>query len=194
MAMVIVIVAALTGLIFNSVSRIADSMTPAVSRDLRWKALRGAVELSKTSEIGLLVRDAAVRFLMPDGGDDADLRIGPAGDANAGLLAQFGIAPLGSHDHRCTDFTPVHKMQHSRVGGLAHVGDSRRRHQAQRPLQLLHARESRGAQMPVLGHHPQEFAADLLVIVVEEQGRISVRNPDFADRFKTGKVRPEADG
>jgi signal transduction histidine kinase/CheY-like chemotaxis protein len=58
LAMVTLIVAGLTGLIFLLVSSVFDSMTPSVTRDLEWKALRGAVELSKTAELGLVVRDA----------------------------------------------------------------------------------------------------------------------------------------
>src|SRR5215213_4431694 len=57
MVMVTLIVAALTGLIFFLVSRVFDSMTPSMAADLEWKALRGAVELSKTAELGLVVGD-----------------------------------------------------------------------------------------------------------------------------------------
>ncbi|HEY6876480.1 MAG TPA: ATP-binding protein, partial [Polyangiales bacterium] len=56
-AMVALIVAGLTGLIFYLVSSVFDSLTPAVARDLEWKVRRGAVELSKTAELGILVGD-----------------------------------------------------------------------------------------------------------------------------------------
>ncbi|MFT3925871.1 MAG: histidine kinase dimerization/phospho-acceptor domain-containing protein [Myxococcales bacterium] len=60
MIMVTVIVGGLTGLVFLLVSRVFDSMTPSVASDLAWKARRGAVELSKTAELGLVVGDREI--------------------------------------------------------------------------------------------------------------------------------------
>jgi signal transduction histidine kinase/DNA-binding response OmpR family regulator len=57
-ALVALIVAALTGLIFVLVSRVFDSLTPASARDLAWKARRGAIELSETAELGLVIGSA----------------------------------------------------------------------------------------------------------------------------------------
>ncbi len=60
LAMVALIVAGLTTLIVFLVSSVFDSMTPAITHDLEWKARRGAVELSRTAELGILVNDAQV--------------------------------------------------------------------------------------------------------------------------------------
>jgi signal transduction histidine kinase/DNA-binding response OmpR family regulator len=59
-AMVALIVAGLTGLIIYLVSSVFDSLTPAITQDLEWKARRGAVELSRTAELGILVSDPEV--------------------------------------------------------------------------------------------------------------------------------------
>jgi signal transduction histidine kinase/CheY-like chemotaxis protein/HPt (histidine-containing phosphotransfer) domain-containing protein len=60
LTMVALIVAGLTALIIALVSRVFETQTPAVTRDLEWKARRGAIELSKTAELGILVGDPAV--------------------------------------------------------------------------------------------------------------------------------------
>jgi signal transduction histidine kinase/DNA-binding response OmpR family regulator len=60
MVMVVLIVSSLTMLIFVLVSRIFDSVTPSVAADLAWKAQRGAIELSKTAEFGLVTHDASL--------------------------------------------------------------------------------------------------------------------------------------
>ncbi|MET0287162.1 MAG: ATP-binding protein [Polyangiales bacterium] len=60
LAMVALIVAGLTGLILYLVSSVFDSLTPAITQDLEWKARRGAVELSRTAELGILIHDPDV--------------------------------------------------------------------------------------------------------------------------------------
>src|SRR6201995_4767375 len=60
LAMVALIVAGLTTLIVLLVSSVFDSLTPAITDDIEWKARHGAVELSRTAELGILVGDPDV--------------------------------------------------------------------------------------------------------------------------------------
>jgi signal transduction histidine kinase/CheY-like chemotaxis protein len=74
MVMVALIVTSLTGMIFVLVSRIFDSVTPTAAAELAWRARRGAIELSKTAEFGLVTQDQAlVRRAAADYVDSADV-------------------------------------------------------------------------------------------------------------------------
>src|SRR6187551_3349734 len=57
-AFIIALLLAVGVLGFVQVSRIFDHLTPAVQKDLRWKATRGVAELSYTLELGLALGDA----------------------------------------------------------------------------------------------------------------------------------------
>ena len=49
---VVALLLAMSGMIFVLVSRIFDTLTPAVQRNLEWKARRGAGELVHAAELG----------------------------------------------------------------------------------------------------------------------------------------------
>src|SRR5436190_11081926 len=55
----------------------------------------------------VLHRACFVRTLMAHGRDNADLRVAPADDADAGRLAQPGVAPLGGNEKRGVDLAPI---------------------------------------------------------------------------------------
>jgi signal transduction histidine kinase/CheY-like chemotaxis protein/HPt (histidine-containing phosphotransfer) domain-containing protein len=50
---------ALSGMIFLIISQIFGSLTPAIRRDLEWKASRGALALGRDVELGAITEDAA---------------------------------------------------------------------------------------------------------------------------------------
>ena len=54
---VLVLLVGLSGLMFVLVTRIFDRLTPAVRADLTWKAERGAAELARATELGIVVAD-----------------------------------------------------------------------------------------------------------------------------------------
>ena len=54
---VLVLLVGLSAMMFVLVTRIFDSLTPAVRADLGWKAERGAAELARATELGILVAD-----------------------------------------------------------------------------------------------------------------------------------------
>src|SRR5262245_42593506 len=54
---VVVLLVALSLLMFTLVTRIFDSLTPAIAADLRWKAERGTSELARASELGIVLED-----------------------------------------------------------------------------------------------------------------------------------------
>ncbi|HKU44409.1 MAG TPA: response regulator [Polyangiales bacterium] len=56
---VVAILLGLSAMIFAGVSRIFDWLTPSIRADLRHKAQRGALELSETTQLGLVVREPA---------------------------------------------------------------------------------------------------------------------------------------
>ncbi|MEN9581473.1 MAG: hypothetical protein RJA70_4482, partial [Pseudomonadota bacterium] len=57
---VFVLILSLSALMFGLVTRIFDSVTPGIESSLRWKAGRGAAELAKVSELGLVISDSKV--------------------------------------------------------------------------------------------------------------------------------------
>jgi signal transduction histidine kinase/CheY-like chemotaxis protein len=57
-AFVMVIVLALSAMIFVGVTRIFGWLTPTIRADIAYKAQRGALELAQTTQLGLLLRDA----------------------------------------------------------------------------------------------------------------------------------------
>ena len=74
-AFIVFVLLGASALSFVLVSRIFDQLTPATARDLQWKAQRGAVELARSTESGVHLRDrdqirAAVRDLLED--DDVE--------------------------------------------------------------------------------------------------------------------------
>ncbi len=89
--LVVLIVAALTGLLSLVVGQVFAQMTPAIQRDLGWKALGGALELRHSADLLVLVKDhelvakAAERFCRDP--DVAYLRIV---DAQGELLLEHG--------------------------------------------------------------------------------------------------------
>ncbi|MGD8859616.1 MAG: response regulator [Myxococcales bacterium] len=56
-AMVVFVILVLSGTIFALVSKVFDSLTPSVERDLKWKTERGAAELSRSTELGAAAED-----------------------------------------------------------------------------------------------------------------------------------------
>jgi signal transduction histidine kinase/DNA-binding response OmpR family regulator/HPt (histidine-containing phosphotransfer) domain-containing protein len=56
---VVAILFGLSAMIFVGVTRIFDWLTPSIRADLRHKAQRGALELSETAQLGLVVREPA---------------------------------------------------------------------------------------------------------------------------------------
>jgi signal transduction histidine kinase/CheY-like chemotaxis protein/HPt (histidine-containing phosphotransfer) domain-containing protein len=106
----VLIVALFTGLVVLSVSEVFRAMTPAVRQDLAWKAVRGAVELSHTSEFGLLVADPTmvrqaaadylassdVAGLVAQRADGADVLC--EGEAVPVLRRVFSLAPGQVHE------------------------------------------------------------------------------------------------
>src|SRR4051812_21563546 len=56
---VVAILFGLSAMIFVGVTRIFDWLPPSIRADLRHKAQRGALELSETAQLGLVVREPA---------------------------------------------------------------------------------------------------------------------------------------
>lgn len=54
---VLVLLIGLSAMTVVLVTRIFDSLTPAVRADLGWKAERGAAELARATELGIVVAD-----------------------------------------------------------------------------------------------------------------------------------------
>jgi signal transduction histidine kinase/CheY-like chemotaxis protein len=71
---VLVLLIALSALVFVLVTRIFGTLTPAVHADLGWKAARGAAELAHSTQLGIVVRDeGAIRAALRDYLKDPDV-------------------------------------------------------------------------------------------------------------------------
>jgi sensor histidine kinase regulating citrate/malate metabolism len=82
---VLVLLIALSAMVFVLVTRIFGTLTPAVHSDLGWKAARGAAELAHSTQLGIVVRDetairAALRDYLRDPDVTSILVTDPAGE------------------------------------------------------------------------------------------------------------------
>jgi signal transduction histidine kinase/DNA-binding response OmpR family regulator/HPt (histidine-containing phosphotransfer) domain-containing protein len=59
MIFTVLVVTALTGLVFLFVSKIFAELTPSIRSDLSNKALRGSAEIALSADVGIVIRDAA---------------------------------------------------------------------------------------------------------------------------------------
>ncbi len=77
------------------VSHIFNWLTPSIHQDLEWKATRGAVELSQTGELGVVLLDEP---MLHDAFEpykaDRDVQAIVATDAAGHVLAQHGTSPV----------------------------------------------------------------------------------------------------
>ncbi|MFT3924434.1 MAG: response regulator [Myxococcales bacterium] len=86
---------ALSGMIFLIVTQIFDSLTPAVQRDLEWKASRGALALSREIEYGALTEDAkALASQVAHYASDPDVNAIVVVSATGKPLYERGATPL----------------------------------------------------------------------------------------------------
>lgn len=90
---VVVLLIGISVLLFVLVTRIFDSLTPSIERDLAWKAQRGAAELVHTAELGIVTADpVAIRKAFGSYVDDPDIEGIVARDGNGKLLQQHGTS------------------------------------------------------------------------------------------------------
>ncbi len=76
------------------VSQIFDKLTPAIARDLEWKARRGATELANTAELGFVVSDAKlIQEAFGDYRQDRDVRALVAVDTDGQVITRHGSVP-----------------------------------------------------------------------------------------------------
>ena len=84
----------LCAMIVALVSHIFGALTPAISADLEWKAVRGAAELAQSAEYGLALGDARETRRAFQGYDvDPDIVAIVATDKTGKVLAQYGTLP-----------------------------------------------------------------------------------------------------
>jgi two-component system, sensor histidine kinase and response regulator len=88
------VLAILTGLIFAVVSHIFGRLTPSIRADLEWKAERGASELSRTTDVGILLADAShIDKQFAIYARDSDILALVAADTEGKLLRVYGALP-----------------------------------------------------------------------------------------------------
>jgi two-component system, sensor histidine kinase and response regulator len=91
---VLVLLLSLSALMSTLVTRIFDSLTPAVARDLSWKAERGAAELARSTELGIVLADRArINAAFGSYVADADVSAIVVVDAEGAPLTTHGKAP-----------------------------------------------------------------------------------------------------
>jgi len=79
---------------FSYSRRVLDRLGPQVQADLEWRAQRGAQELARTCDVGLVLGDAAVtRKAFGAYATSSDVEAIVAVDSNGNVLAQYGKPP-----------------------------------------------------------------------------------------------------
>ncbi|HKO51130.1 MAG TPA: response regulator [Polyangiaceae bacterium] len=90
----VLVLAILTGLIFALVSHIFGQLTPSIRADLEWKAERGASELSRTTDVGILLADTAqIDKQFRIYARDPDILALVAADTDGKILRVYGTLP-----------------------------------------------------------------------------------------------------
>jgi len=93
-AFVSLLLLSMMGLGLLLVSQIFDKLTPAIARDLEWKARRGATELANTAELGFVVSDAKlIQEAFGDYRQDRDVRALVAIDTDGHVVSRHGSVP-----------------------------------------------------------------------------------------------------
>jgi len=88
---VLVLLIALSTMVFLLVTRIFGTLTPAVRADLGWKAERGAAELARATQLGIVVKDrAAIESALAGYLTDADVTSIVVADATGETLLVHG--------------------------------------------------------------------------------------------------------
>src|SRR5262245_38443115 len=91
---VLVLLVGLSSMMFVLVTRIFDSLTPAVRADLGWKAERGAAELARATELGIVVADEkAIRAALGAYLSDPDVTAIVVTDRDGKRLVTHGSPP-----------------------------------------------------------------------------------------------------
>lgn len=87
-------VAGYSATMFSYSRRVLDRLGPQVQADLEWRAQRGAQELARACDVGLVLGDAAVtRKAFGAYATSSDVEAIVAVDANGNVLAQYGKPP-----------------------------------------------------------------------------------------------------
>src|SRR6185369_3618590 len=87
-------VAGYSATMFSYSRRVLDRLGPQVQADLEWRAQRGAQELARTCDVGLVLGDAAVtRKAFGAYATSSDVEAIVAVDSNGNVLAQYGKPP-----------------------------------------------------------------------------------------------------
>jgi len=90
----VLVLAILTGLIFALVAHIFGRLTPSIRADLEWKAERGASELSRTTDVGLLLADPTqIDKQFRVYARDPDMLALVAADTSGKILRVYGALP-----------------------------------------------------------------------------------------------------
>ncbi len=88
----VILVAALSALTIFSVDRIFQSLTPLHEQNLRWKVERGATELSRAVDLGVLLADGAlIRAATIDYEADGELQLLLVQDASGKVLYRHQV-------------------------------------------------------------------------------------------------------
>ncbi|MDX2052186.1 MAG: ATP-binding protein [Polyangiaceae bacterium] len=93
-AFVSLLLLCMMGLGLLLVTQIFDKLTPAIARDLEWKARRGATELANTAELGFVVSDGKlIQEAFGEYRTDKDVRALVALDNENHVITSYGSVP-----------------------------------------------------------------------------------------------------
>jgi signal transduction histidine kinase/DNA-binding response OmpR family regulator len=91
---VVLLLAGLSIMMFALVTRIFGTLTPSIEADLAWKARRGAAELVRSTELGILTADrAAIRKALGPYENDHDTLGIAVVNAKGEVLETYGAVP-----------------------------------------------------------------------------------------------------
>ncbi len=140
------------------------------------------------------VGDEIVAPLVANGADDGGLVVVALGHADAGVAAGATGAPVGGDDQRGADAPEALRgfdVRFDRAGAAIEGFHPRRRKQDDAPFTGDPSRDG-AAQIPVLDHEAEGFAADFAGIVMQEKGRVPLGDANVQDwRRVAGEIAPQ---
>jgi signal transduction histidine kinase len=145
LVVLVIAVAAYTGVMFSLAQRLSERFGPQVAADLEWRVQRGAQELARAADLGIAINDPAlVKSAFGVYATSKDVRAIVAADTTGNVIAKHGEPPAGDlfasepgtlvrGDGYLLSWAPA-QIEGSPVGKLAVVVTTQRLREAQELL------------------------------------------------------------
>ena len=129
----------------------------------------------------MLVSDVFVRTFVIDGTNDSALRIGPLGHRDSSLAAHPRAASIGA-DHHPRGYPPTILQADGDARCCSLHGFRGRRRKMTDMARPRHACGDGSTNIAILDHKAKGCSGQIPVVVMQEQKRFTIRNPDIKYR------------